>query len=827
MAKDHFPLIFLADRPESQGFTSAQTFGATLRTPPRNRRTHADNLIARLNAAWDQSGGTQAVSSASHHGIYLVFAGSPGFDLKIRSLENLKSGIRLLNVRSEGEGEQQRILATVFVPYAQSGYFLRKLKQYAEEDARTPGTAKHKPLIESIDDIQSATVDAFWTDKRAGPPKNDPAWIEAWLSTAQEDAIQLFRQAINRLEIAEHEDQPVLRFPERTVLLIHANRKQLIRLIESTELLAELRAAQEVASFFINLENRDQVKLVQSLLSQTKVEKDTKVSICILDHGVNQGHPLLSPVLDSSDVLTIRAEWGSHDDQGHGTLMAGAAAYGDILTLLQSEGPVHIRHRLESAKILPPPPAKNPKHLWGHMTSQGISRAEIQAPLRQRIICMAVTATETRDRGTPSSWSGAIDQLAAGVDDEKRKRIILISAGNVDDLDWASYPDSNLASEVEDPGQSWNALTVGAFTEKTRIVDAGLKGYVAMAEAGALSPYSTTSLTWDSGKWPIKPEVVFEGGNVAKSPDGRTMAADDLQLLSTAHDISKAHFATFNATSAATAQAARMAAIIQAVYSDAWPETVRGLVVHSANWTAAMQKQFLDAAKKGSYKKLLKTCGYGVPDIERALYCLRNSLTLISQAEMQPFKKKQSTFGSNEMHLYRLPWPREVLLSLAETQVEMRVTLSYFIEPGPGEIGWEDRYRYASHGLRFELNSPGEDQRSFVRRINRQARAEEEGHPGTESPTERWILGSQRNVGSIHSDIWRGRAADLATSNFIAVRPSIGWWRERHHLGRWNRRCRYSLIVSVHTPGEEIDIYTPVAVQVGIKTPVPIPIVVG
>ena len=50
----------------------------------------------------------------------------------------------------------------------------------------------------------------------------------------------------------------------------------------------------------------------------------------------------------------------------------------------------------------------------------------------------------------------------------------------------------------------------------------------------------------------------------------------------------------------------------------------------------------------------------------------------------------------------------------------------------------------------------------------------------------------------------------------IAVYPAIGWWRERHGLGKWNKRTRYSLVVSIRTPGVETDIYTPVAVQLGI-----------
>ncbi len=45
------------------------------------------------------------------------------------------------------------------------------------------------------------------------------------------------------------------------------------------------------------------------------------------------------------------------------------------------------------------------------------------------------------------------------------------------------------------------------------------------------------------------------------------------------------------ATSAATAQAARLAAIVQAEYPNLWPETARALIVHSAEWTQAMRSE--------------------------------------------------------------------------------------------------------------------------------------------------------------------------------------------------------------------------------------------
>lgn len=545
--------------------------------------------------------------------------------------------------------------------------------------------------------------------------------------------------------------------------------------------------------------------------------------MCILDTGVNNGHELIRPVLAADDLHAVDPAWNTNDHDGHGTLMAGTAAYGNLLALLNGGDPIDVEHRLESAKILPPPPAANRRELWGYVTAQGVSRAEIQAPDRKRVICMAVTATETRDRGRPSSWSAAVDELASGYSDDTR-RLVVLSAGNVNNAaNWRNYPADNLSNEVHDPGQAWNALTVGAFTEMDRITDPTMGGWAPIAPLRGLSPYSTTSTTWPARKWPIKPEVMFEGGNVARGPNDSVMSHDDLQLLSTHHEPLVAQFAPFNATSAASAQAAWMAARIQSRYPDAWPETVRALLVHTAEWPEELVRQFLPPTpSRNDYARLLRIGGYGVPSLERALYCASNSLTLISQGELQPYDRHQrdrSRFVTRDMHLYNLPWPTAILGALGEAQVRMRVTLSYFVEPGPGEVGWDNRYRYASHALRFEVNGPGESEQEFMQRVNNQARSEDE-HPGTQGPGDRWLIGDARNVGSIHSDIWRGRAADLAASNRIAIYPTIGWWRERHHLGRWNKRTRYSLVVSILTPEQAQDIYIPVAQQIGIEVPV-------
>lgn len=225
---------------------------------------------------------------------------------------------------------------------------------------------------------------------------------------------------------------------------------------------------------------------------------------------------------------------------------------------------------------------------------------------------------------------------------------------------------------------------------------------------------------------------------------------------------------------------------------------------------------------KTEIKKLLRVCGYGVPNLSKAITCKTNLLTLISENEIQPFIRDGSRYITNEMHLHKLPWPTEVLLNLGETRVTLRITLSYFIEPGPGEIGWKDKYRYASYALRFDLNKPGESESMFIHRLSAATREDDE-QSNFDSGSERWTIGKNNcKKGSIHSDYLKATAADLAATNLIGIYPASGWWRERPWQNRWDRKARYSLIVSIQTPEETMDVYTPIAIKLNIPIEVQI-----
>ncbi|MCK5139310.1 MAG: S8 family peptidase, partial [Thermodesulfovibrionia bacterium] len=777
-----------------------------------------------FNSAWQQAETRKAVVHAVREGVYVEFKSDPGADLVIKSLEDMSSGkVRLLNVRIEGPEDAKVTYATVYVANEKKNYFLRKIQEYAEKTLES-GKPKSEPLINSIADIKDAfLVESFWLDDKTLIPRDGKAWCEVWLSSHKDKVIERFDA------ILAHEDiekaRGVIKFPERAVKLILADKNQLEKLMILSDDIAEYRSAKEMVTLWLELENEDQVQRAKDLLKRCEVvELNSSRAVCILDTGVNNGHQLLSLILKDEDCQAVDPTWGVGDHKGHGTLVAGIVTYGDLGACLAGTEVIKLRHCLESVKIIPPPPGETKPELWGYVTGQGVSRAEIQSPGRKRILCMTVTAADTRDRGRPSSWSGKIDQLSAGAEDDNKKLFIICSGNIINFQAIVQYPDEQLTDSIHDPAQAWNSIAVGAHTMLDQIKTKSYEGFSPLAPAGGLSPFSTTSLDWDN-KWPIKPEIVLEGGNVIHDGQGFWDDADDVSLLTTSHDPDVRQFCKFNMTSAATAKAAWFAAQIQNAYPDIWPETIRALMIHSAEWTDTLKAQFLPSTpKKTDYARLLRICGYGVPNLARALYSGSNSLTLVAQEELQPFGKKEnsSNYETKEMHLYALPWPKEVLQDLPDrTKVQMRVTLSYFIEPGPGEKGWKDRYRYASHALRFDVKSPIETNEDFLKRINVAARDENEESPGTQSASDHWMIGKNgRDKGSIHSDIWTGSAAELASSGVISVYPVIGWWRERAYLGCWDKKCRYSLIVSIVTPAEDIDIYTPVAIKVGISTPV-------
>jgi hypothetical protein len=217
----------------------------------------------------------------------------------------------------------------------------------------------------------------------------------------------------------------------------------------------------------------------------------------------------------------------------------------------------------------------------------------------------------------------------------------------------------------------------------------------------------------------------------------------------------------------------------------------------------------------------LRTFGYGCADLDRSASSRRSEPTLIVEETIMPYVDRDGSVSLGNLNVHDLPWPRERLLELSGVQVELRVTLSYFIEPNPARRGWQSNFRYQSHGLRFAIKAATETVETFTQRINKLERDAEQGVM-TDADLDGWTFGPNvRSRGSLHSDIWSGTAAALAAKSHIAVFPVGGWWKDWKGSKRAGRDVRYSLAITLHVLGEaDVDIYTPIANQIGIEVPI-------
>lgn len=804
------PHIYLSGHGEAQDYTAHRAQGSGDELPARDRLAHADQLTKALTVA------VQAGEVLLAQRDTAVAGGTPGFYLEfelpatqagmIDSLERRGKTfpIELASVRPLAG---DKVAATVFVPEKQRDYYLKKVAAYRDEDRRPNQRGetgpKNETLVASIDTVRLAVARSLYTDAADQFP--DPGamtWWEVWLRIGTRAT---FNAAVQHLDLMMRDH--ALTFPDREVVLVCATPETLGHIVANTDTIAELRLARDTPGLFMDMDGAEQRLWSEDLARRIAPPPADAPAVCLLDSGTTYRHPLIRCGLNPADQQAYDRSWPVEDTGGlghggHGTQLSGLALHGDLADLLATNGPVPLLHRLESVKILPDRGANNP-YLYGAITAQAIAAAEIVAPHRPRAVCLAITSPGDHWRGKPSSWSAALDKLAFGEEDVHR--LILVSGGNIGEtVKPKEYPTRNDTTPIENPAQAWNVLTVGAYTEKITITDKTFGGWAAFAPAGDLMPTSRTSVSW-IWDWPLKPDVVLEGGNLGIDPTtGAGDNVDELALLTTFRQPEARHFTTTGETSGATALAARLAARILAERPKLWPETVRGLIVHSAEWTPAM-------AARGTSKNIrLRRYGFGVPSLNRALRSLNNDVTLVIENTMQPFTAKRSEIKTKNLVLHQLPWPKAILEGLGAADVELRVTLSYFIEPNPGERGQTRRHGYASHGLRFDVKRSKEPDDVFLRRINAQA-----GDRPTNPPKDsNWLLGPQlRNRGSLHADIWKGSAVDLAARGAIAVYPTGGWWRENPSHQRGNSKARYSLIVTLRT-AETAQLYTAIQTQI-------------
>lgn len=801
-------------------------------TPVENRRDHADRLKLALDEAvvdFDVYRAEQARMRVplNKRGMTVAIEGRPDTHLVVGNGRTDTRGLKLLNVRrvsrtpafdfdfdsdlivqDDAVGTNSGVdTATFFVTRTTLKSLRRNLDRYEvwadneasndlddfiDEDEVDSSKRPHNFwLFESAGSIRLATLHDLWADPIDSLPRKTKR--AEWEVLIRRPLQMPFDNALKTLQLAER-GKPT-QFVETAVRNIVGTPDEIQTLIQSSAAVVELRSASSFLSNYMELDSKFRQDSVQTLLRRIVLPSASAPRIAIFDTGVNRAHPLLSQTLPEDRCYSIRKSWTPADHQGHGTKMAGIAQFGDLNALMNRRGNAQLSTSLESVVVTAPKsdapvPARD-----------ALRRAVdiVEQDVHPRVFCLAQTAKGEAEDGRPSSSAAALDQLAFG--DGKNTRLFCTAVGNVhyspkEPYQVAHYDDRNRRFGIQSPAQGLNALSVGAISLKRQRRDL-------VAPMGDLSPTARTAQSWRPPH-PTKPDIVMEGGNFVRDHGGvfSHPSLEDL-VLTTSRDISSSPLALAGETSAATAAAANLAGRLLARYPQFRMETIRGLMIHAAEWTPVIMDHWTDARDSGfsasdAWAKILACYGWGVPNEEKLFESAGNALTMIIEDHITPYEQGPSGIRLKEMKYFKLPWPSDLLRSLGQMEVELRCTLSYFVEPDLHAVSRSRLDRYASHRLKFDVKRFDEGHVAAQRRFNSLAAADD-----STAANDGWTVGKLGHRGTVHHDIWKGPAFKLAERDGISVAPVRGWWGD---LKRTDS-VRFTLIVSIRTPAIEGDIF--------------------
>lgn len=742
-------------------------------------------------------------------GAYLNFRVNKA-SLAEKSLDTV-SGAQLMNVRPV-EGSDQEEQVTVFLPRENNNWFNKKLNEYD----RDPGekvdengvihkkNRKNLPLVNAVSGIEAAILKDFFSSQEDFQLVEDgrEREIEVWFTeeSYQEDEVKAKLRALG----IEH-GMRTLVFHQVVVLLVKASARQLVQIVHAFRGITEFRLYHSPSVLLNNDEVGDEewMRLIQNDAIRAD---DPLVRIAILDTGVNPNHRLLSDYLPSARCFSVIESGNTLDQENHGTGLASLALYGDLTDVIYGQRRVKITSDLTSVKMLSRNRGeRNREEMYALITEDAMHVGrDSGAP----ILCSAVTDEDHPvSDATASSTSAAIDDTL--YNNGACDSLLLISAGNVIETGGLDYPDYLYLKNIHDPAQAWNAISVGAYTRKVAIQDPLYRGKSVIAPSDGISPFSSTSVQWGANA--IKPEILMEGGNAVMGIQNTLDAPNDLCLVAAdaGDGLAAGRFNAFNATSAATGLAARLAAKIKYYNRRLNALSIRALMIHSAEWTQEMKDL---CTENGALNKavLLHSCGYGVPDENKAIVSSDSRVTFIAEDKLKPFVlgKRGNSLKFGQMNLYHMPWPKRVLEGFADEMVRLKITLSYYIKPSPGVRSRLNKYTFQSIRLKFDVKGQNESDRDFKNRIKK---ITEEGEDNVRDPElrNRWAIGiTNRNQGSIISDSFTLNGVDMAKCDVIAIYPSGGWFKNR--LENLNLEIPYSLVVTLETSDEQVLLYNEV-----------------
>ncbi len=537
---------------------------------------------------------------------------------------------------------------------------------------------------------------------------------------------------------------------------------------------------------------------------------DDAPTVCVVDSGIQEGHRWLAPAIDAASSRCFLPGVPATEvadlvrPGGHGTRVAGAVLYPREVP---KAGTAKAVAWLQNARILDAG-CLIPDRLFPALALQQVVAHFHGGPKRTRIFNHSVGASQPCRLNRMSVWAAEIDLLSY------REDVLFIqAAGNISgtsNVPGAPGVSEHLAanrahpaylleasSRISNPAQSLQALTVGSVALAT------FRGenHQSLAEAEHPSAFSRSGLgMWSS----IKPEVVEIGGDYARDagqPPRLSFPPEVCPELvrSTLHEPTAGYAADEVGTSYAAPKVAHLACHLQVLFPTHSALLYRALIVHSARWPA-----WTVGVGGEAQLGVLKTIGYGLPDLARATENTEHRVTLITDTVYE--------LEAGEAAVFSVPIPAVIRRPGLDRLIRVDVTLSYSAEARRTR---KARTGYLSTWLDWISSRRRETEESFRRRAftdtdeNVARNGDSFGWVLEKRPQHGDIVGASRDNGTVQRDWAFVPSYDLPEVFCVAVRGHAGWAGDAA-----GAKARFVLVVSFEAVNADVPIYVPVQAEI-------------
>ncbi|MFH1097768.1 MAG: S8 family peptidase [Candidatus Desantisbacteria bacterium] len=601
----------------------------------RETTRNADNIISTFNSVKTKYSGI--INPA------LIFEIEINQNVDFKSIERVMStmGIHVLS-----SAENKKGYWVVFSDNQSLNEFKRKLTIYGSEEGskydffNAFGTLRDIPREEKIGERL-----------KSQPLEDSPEFIdiELWRMIDEQKNIAF----INELKSA-YPDQSKLRITDQLITKSFVLLRVKLTKTEFDEIV-ELKEIARVDRPSLPTFNPFEIKNIDIAELERNSPDENAAGILIIDSGIISNHPLLEKCIGGEENFQT-GEQSLQDTVGHGTAVAGCAAYGDIEKSI-SDKVFSPSNWIFSAKVM----YAETNSVTGQKNAIYDSEKLVEHQLQEAVVSF-LSNSEHRIRIVNISlgnryevWRKSytrqlplatiIDELAYAFPNV----VFIVSTGNqslnnveeYDSIDKikSNYPKYLLQNpdfKLLNPATSALALTVGSIAHAPRIRqerNGEEQVKTPIADENQPSPFTRTGPGINGM---IKPELVEYGGNLIFYNNHGRISEDiggKIALLNnqTIDDIIKFDYGT----SFSASKVAHIAGQIANKYPQRTANFIINMLLSGADFPFIPNDNFYKSQDGKAIDDHLNVCGYGLPSIDRALHSFDNRVILFDENKLQ------------------------------------------------------------------------------------------------------------------------------------------------------------------------------------------------